>query len=284
MTIKELKENYHKILSEFFPSEEINSFIHLLSEKYLSYTRLDLAINASEVLSEENEKKFTIALERLSRQEPIQYIIGHTHFFGNDFLVDAYTLIPRPETEELVQWVIDDHGKTSGQSLKLLDLGTGTGCIAISLAKAIPASEVSAIDVSSEALSIAKKNAEQLEAKIQFIQADLLSNPVLNDRYDVIVSNPPYVRNLEKKWMKPNVLDHEPSLALFVSDEDPLLFYRHIARLANAYLASSGILYLEINQYLSDDLRALLKQEGFEAIEIRNDIFGNPRMAKVMRS
>jgi release factor glutamine methyltransferase len=218
-------------------------------------------------------------LEKLKIQIPIQYIIGTTHFYGLEFIVDENVLIPRPETEELVDWIVKLNSKLSKKkNLKILDIGTGSGCIAVSLAKNIPNSEVFAIDVSEKALAIAKKNAILNKVPVTFLHKNILETKDLNQKFDIIVSNPPYVRNLEKAEIKPNVLDNEPHLALFVPDNDPLIFYKKIAELAAANLNPNGQLFFEINQYLGKETQELLEYIGLKNIELRKDIYGNDRM------
>ena len=186
-------------------------------------------------------------------------------------------LIPRPETEELVDWVLTTVTPTS-KPLKIIDIGTGSGCIAISLAKSLPNAEVTAVDVSAKALQVARRNAELNGVTINFLHQDILQTSTLPDTYDIIISNPPYVRSLEKAEMQANVLEYEPHLALFVSDTDPLLFYNRIATLARRTLLPQGSLFFEINQYLGDEMKTLLKAKGFEKVVLRKDLSGNDRM------
>lgn len=280
MTLKELKSTFITQLSEVYPSQEVESIFTVLSEYFLNYTRLENVLKADESLSEEIIKHFENAISRLKRQEPVQYICGKTEFYSLPFKVDKHTLIPRPETEGLVQWIIDDENKKQTKSKTLLDIGTGSGCIAISLAKNLKDIDVSALDFSPEALKTAHKNSVLNSVKVTFFELDLLDEQTLPQRYDIMVSNPPYVRELEKSNMRSNVLEYEPKSALFVTDKDPFLFYRRIARLANLYLTDNGRVYFEINEYLSDELKALLLTERFTDIEVRKDIFGKDRMIK----
>ena len=210
----------------------------------------------------------------------MQYILGTTSFYDLEFEVNNDVLIPRPETEELVAWILSNIEITkSANKLKILDIGTGSGCIAISLAKNISNSEVFAIDVSEKALAVAQKNASTNEVKVIFIEENILNTESLHQTFDVIVSNPPYVRNLEKQEIHKNVLDYEPHLALFVEDDDDaLLFYRKIAHLAQKNLSENGQLYFEINQYLGKQMIELLQEKGFKNIELKKDIYGNDRM------
>lgn len=258
----------------------MNSFFNLLIESYLGMNRLDFALKPEKVLTSEEKEKFEAAIYRLSQHEPIQYIIGETEFFGLKFKVDKNVLIPRPETEELVQWILDDIRESSIPSnLKILDIGTGSGCIAISLAKNLPNAEIFALDISEKALKTAKENADLNKVKVKFIQADILNLDSLTGKFDVIVSNPPYVREMEKAEMHRNVLENEPDLALYVKDSDPLIFYGKIAKLAEEGLQKSGNLYFEINQYLANETEEILKNSGFKT-ELKKDIFRNYRMLR----
>lgn len=282
LKISDLKSNFIKALSGLYPSEEIESFFNILSEKYLNLSRIDIALDRDQLVSEANVGKIEKVLARLKTFEPIQYILGETEFFGLPFKVTSKTLIPRPETEELVQWILDEvlYFKNKPELLEILDIGTGSGCIAISLAKHLPDANVSALDISEEALRIAKENAEANEVSISFFESDILACESLPEGYDFIVSNPPYVRELEKHFMEANVLAHEPEIALFVEDADPLLFYRKIADLAKVSLKPNGALFFEINEYLGEDMVSLLEDMGFKQIEIRKDIYGKDRMLK----
>lgn len=212
---------------------------------------------------------------------PIQYLLGKTSFYGLDFEVNENVLIPRPETEELVDWILESQkSKAESRKLKILDIGTGSGCIAVSLAKNLSDAKVFAIDVSEKALATAKKNAEINAVEITFISQNILETQDLGQKFDIIVSNPPYVRHLEKEEIKKNVLDNEPHLALFVEDNDALIFYRKIAELAQKNLSSSGQLYFEINQYLGKEMIELLETMNFKNVELRKDIYGNDRMTR----
>lgn len=242
-------------------------------------SRLDLALDHRKELSASEEKKFEDALLRLLKHEPIQYIIGETEFFGLKFKVNKNVLIPRPETEELVQWILKDLESLKTQELSILDIGTGSGCIAISLAKKLPNARVSAIDISEGALEIARSNAKMNDVEIDFILQDILKSAELPGKYDLIVSNPPYVRELEKKEMHRNVLENEPEMALYVKDLEPLIFYQKITKLAETDLKLGGSLYFEINQYLGKETAEVLTESGFKPFSGK-DIFGNDRMLK----
>ncbi len=282
LKLKELKTNFLSSLSSLYPSEEIQSFFNILSEKYLHLSRIEIALNSEKIISKEDVEKFQKILLRLQNQEPIQYIIGETDFFGLTFKVNKHTLIPRPETEELVDWILLEQKLIThnSQPITILDVGTGSGCIAISLAENLSEAKVSALDISEEALKMARQNAELNKVDVEFFQTDILKTKSLPRKYNVVVSNPPYVRELEKKQMQQNVLNYEPDSALYVKDKDPLLFYRVISKLAKDHLQPNGKLFFEINEYLAMELILLLKSEGFQNIEVKKDIFGKDRMIK----
>ncbi|MBW1297729.1 peptide chain release factor N(5)-glutamine methyltransferase [Aquimarina litoralis] len=281
MKIKDLRNNFVASLSELYGIEEARSFFYLLSENKLGLRRIDIALVLEKVMSKDVLRYFEEAQSRLLNQEPIQYILGNTEFYGLMFQVNKNVLIPRQETEELVDWIIKDcQNRISNKSLKILDIGTGSGCIAISLAKTIEGAEVFAIDVSEKAIEVAKQNAQSNNVDIQFVHQDILKVDTLNENFDIIVSNPPYVRELEKKEIKPNVLDNEPDIALFVSDQDPLVFYRKITELAKESLAVDGMLYFEINQYLGFETKKMIQEFGYTSVDLRKDIYDNDRMIK----
>ncbi|MAN59834.1 MAG: protein-(glutamine-N5) methyltransferase, release factor-specific [Flavobacteriaceae bacterium] len=279
MTLAELKATYQKKLTSRYPASEIASFFQLLVEEKLNLSRIETAMQANREISEAELDYFENALSRLLKYEPIQYIIGHTEFYGFPLNVTPATLIPRPETEELVDWVITDT-KANVSGCSVLDIGTGSGCIAISLAKHMLNASISALDVSSEALTVAKENARGNNVSIDFFKFDILSANAIPQRYNYIVSNPPYVRESEKNEMQKNVLDFEPASALFVADADALVFYRAIARLAKNHLVVGGALYFEINEYLSEPMLKLMADEGFGKVELRKDFRGKFRMMK----
>lgn len=278
MKIKDLRANFIDSLSGIYDLEEILSFFYILSEDILNLKRVDVAMRLDQDISVNQIEIFDKIKQRLEKQEPIQYILGQSDFYGMSFKVSPNVLIPRPETEELVDWIIKDQSKKA--SLTILDIGTGSGCIAVSLAKNLPKSKVYAIDVSEQALEIAKENAKNNKVEVTFIKEDILKVESLFQKFDIIVSNPPYVREIEKQEMKPNVLHNEPSLALFVSDKNPLLFYEKIAILANEKLNNDGMLYFEINQYLSFETKKRIEEIGFTSVEVREDIYGNKRMIR----
>lgn len=285
MLVKEFKEIFTSTLLPYYDIMEVESFFFMILKDVKNITRVDLALQPALVLTpDESLKVFTI-LNDLQTYRPIQYILGSTSFYGLLFQVNENVLVPRPETEELVDWIIDEN--RDKPHLQILDIGTGSGCIAISLAKNLKETQVTAIDVSVKALEIASQNALYNKAEINFIQADILKTgnlmPDLSlSPFDIIVSNPPYVRHLEKTSISRNVLDFEPHLALFVEDNDALLFYRKIAQLALQNLKPNGKLYFEINQYLGQEMVNLLASLGFVAITLKKDIYGNDRMIRCL--
>lgn len=278
MLLKEYRQDFIEKLTPIYDAGEAESFFYLALEELKGWKRIDMALNADAVITATDLPKWDNFLEQLKKHRPIQYILGKAHFYGMEFKVDENTLIPRPETEELVEWIIKENN--NGIPIKILDIGTGSGCIAISLAKNLPNAEVHAIDVSEGALAVAKSNARSNGVTVRFIKQDILTAEVLPETYDVIVSNPPYVRNLEKEEINKNVLEYEPHLALFVDDNHALLFYRKIADLAGNFLKPAGILFFEINQYLGEETKAMLKEKGFTNVELRKDIYGNDRMIR----
>ncbi len=270
-------------LSGRYADGEIRNFYYLILE-YLTGLELSRLLAENSDLSEEIHRSFEQIVDRLQHFEPIQHIFGSAVFYRLPFKVNQSVLIPRPETEELVEWILSMN--VDKKNLSLLDIGTGSGCIAISLAKHRPDWSITAVDISPDALAVAKENADENGVKVNFIEADVFhssflashSSPLIPHSFDIIVSNPPYIRELEKAEMSANVLDYEPTQALFVSDADPLIFYRRIARFANGNLAENGQLFFEINQYLGQETVDVLDEVGFKEIELRKDFFGNDRM------
>lgn len=283
MKLLDIKETFVRELNGMYPEQECVSFFNILIDFYYQVSRLQLAVNIN--LEVQDYSKMLEALVLLKQQVPIQYITGETLFYGLHFCVTKNTLIPRPETEELVDWIINTNCKLE-IPIRVLDIGTGSGCIAIALAKHMPKAQVYAIDVSKEALKVAKSNAEKNNVSITFLEQDILApdasnmDALLDVNFDVIVSNPPYVRHLEKKMMHANVLNNEPHLALFVADDDPLKFYQAITKFAKAKLKTKGTLFFEINEYLGTEMKNLLQTEGFKDIDLKQDFFGKDRMLK----
>jgi release factor glutamine methyltransferase len=286
MQIRQYKTIFQKELSFLYDEKEVDSFFYLILEQFHQKKRIDLALNPTIEMDALQLSRWENVVEELKKQKPIQYILGETEFYGLPFLVNENTLIPRPETEELVDLIIAESLKSSLGEDELnevkvesvLDIGTGSGCIAISLAKNLVNTKVYAIDVSEKAIEMAQKNADVNKVEVHFIQKDILETAVLEQAFDIIVSNPPYVRMLEKSQIKSNVLEYEPHLALFVDDHDALLFYRKIAQLAQKNLKPNGKLYFEINQYLGKETVNLLEELSFKDVRLIKDIYGNDRM------
>ena len=281
MNIKNLKSHFFSELQTIQEESEIESFFFILTEYLLNLKRIDISLNPDFEVSETDLETWNTIISELKTEKPIQYITGEAWFYGYRFEVNENTLIPRPETEELIEWIVEESKNLKIQqpnNLNILDIGTGSGCIPISLKKELPNAEVFTIDVSEKALEMARKNAVDNEVEVNFMLKNILETDSLVEKYDVIVSNPPYVRNLEKQEIKKNVLAYEPHLALFVEDSDALLFYRKIAQLALTSLTPNGKLFFEINQYLGKETVALLENLGFKNIELRKDSVGNDRM------
>ena len=266
-------------LESVYDPEEAKNIAYLILEEVTALDKTDILIEKSYQLSGEPKEKISNILKRLLANEPIQYILGKAAFYGFELSVNEYVLIPRQETEELVDWMI----KSKHQAKHILDIGTGSGCIPIALAKHYPSSQVHAWDVSEKALEVAQKNAGDHEVKVYFHLVDVLDQ-VPDEEFDLIVSNPPYVLEEEKAEMQSNVLDHEPGTALFVPNQDPLLFYRTICEMSVSHLNSSGWLYFEINEKYGQEVVTLMRRFNFHEIEIRQDLNGKDRMVRGQKS
>ncbi len=261
-------------LQPYYTAEEVSALSRIVCCDLLGQAPTDYYLGKDIVLSSKKEQELEDILQRLSRFEPLQYIEGRTLFLGREFWVAPGVLIPRPETEELVELML----KEIPADARILDVGTGSGCIAISLAKELPDTLVTAWDVSPEALSVARVNARKLQANVRFVECDVLACQVDEvGLYDVIVSNPPYVTEAEKADMEPNVLQWEPSLALFVPDDDPLRFYRRIAVLGRDMLADGGRLYFEINRAYGREMVEMLRTMGYVGVRVEKDLSQNDR-------
>ena len=271
MKLKDLKKDFISKLAITYPNEEILSIFKILCKDYLNVSPTKLLLSGEELINKKQADMFSKVIIRLLNEEPIQYVLKTTSFYGLEFICTPSALIPRSETEELVDWII----KSERNKISILDIGTGTGCISVSLANH-NSFEVDALEVSSSALDLAKQNAKKNNVNINFIEADIFEYKS-NKKYDLIVSNPPYVRNLEKNKMQNNVLNFEPELALFVEDDDPLVFYRAILKFAHNTLVEKGKIYFEINEYLYDEMKALLISTGYVDIELKKDFFGKYR-------
>ena len=279
MTSKNLHNWFIKTLSKQYPKSEIDTFFYWIVEDVIHLKRIDVTLNPDFQISQKDFETIEKQLNRLKKQEPIQHILGYTEFYGLRFKVDKHVLIPRPETEELVDWVVSDYKNKSPKNI--IDVGTGSACIAIALKKSLPECNLSALDISEKALDVAKQNASNHKVSLNFIKQDILKSNKLPDNTDVIISNPPYVKFDEKERMRDNVLNYEPHKALFVKDNDPLIFYRKICELA-IKANQTIIIYFEINQYLTDDLKIMLSDFEINTYEFRQDFRGNDRMLKLL--
>ena len=269
-----LDRHIRGVLQACYPAREAANLSRILCCEVLGQSRVDYYLGKDITLSPNGAKELDAILARLCKYEPIQYVQGTARFLGRDFRVAPGVLIPRPETEELVEAMLEEIPADG----RLLDVGTGSGCIAVTLSKELPQAQVTAWDVSADALALAELNNRLLQASVRFEQRDVLTcRPRAEERYDVIVSNPPYVTEAERKEMEPNVLDWEPSLALFVPDSDPLRFYRRIGELGRDLLSEGGRLYFEINRAYGDATAGLLRSQGYANACIRRDIAGNDR-------
>lgn len=280
--LNDIRKHYISELASGYDKHESEILMNMLIEFYFKLTITDLVLNPERRLSESEMLKLHFAVKDLLNDKPIQYILGEADFLDMKFKVTPDVLIPRPETEELVMLVVDREKDTA---INILDIGTGSGCIAISLKKRLKQANVRAIDISSKALEVAKENAVKNDANVDFSNFDILvEDTYLGNRLDVIVSNPPYVKNSEKKLMKSNVLDYEPDDALFVSDEDPLIFYKAIVRFAKLNLKERGRLYFEINENLGKETVKLLEENGYSNVELHTDLNGKHRFVSAISS
>ena len=279
--MKRIVQIINERLSNHYPTGEVTALTRIIAIEILGISQTTYFLKDDVTLNAEQEALLDNAIERLKKQEPIQYILGYSHFCGLKFKVTPATLIPRPETSELVEWIAADN---KGKTVDILDIGTGSGCIAVSLAHMLPMSNVTAWDISPEALAVATENSRSNGTEVTFGQVDILAHEPLDEQFDIIVSNPPYIKEIEKENMEHNVLDWEPHTALFVPDSDPLLFYRTIANNGLTLLKPGGTLYFEINRAHGAETAEMLAKFGYKEIELRKDISGNDRMIKATRA
>ncbi|NLR61321.1 peptide chain release factor N(5)-glutamine methyltransferase [Chitinophaga polysaccharea] len=267
-------------ISELYDEREAASIAHIIMEYLTGMSKLDRIVHKTKMLSPDQNQRLKTAIEALQRQEPVQYITGTGWFYGMELLVNKNVLIPRPETEELVEWIVQDTAHR--HRLHLLDVGTGSGCIPLALKKSLPDAQVSAVDVSEGALEVARSNASRLRLEVNFLLMDALDPAQVSTlpSFDLIVSNPPYITQSEQQSMQEQVWGYEPSLALFVPDNDALLFYRHISMMAKQKLLPGGALYFEINEALGKEVVALMEELGFKEVTLKQDMFGKDRMVK----
>lgn len=283
MQIKQIKNNIIDTLQDIYSKDELQSFARIISEHIIKKPYAYILANSDDVLDDYQQEEFANIINKLKQENPIQYILGEMEFYNINLFVEQGVLIPRNETEELVDWIIKDN--QNKQDLNILDIGTGSGCIILSLSKALNPNSAKAVDVSNNALKIASKNANLNKLNIEFSKTNILNTKpsFFDKKFDIIVSNPPYVKESEKLLMKNNVLNYEPELALFVDDNNPLIFYDRIAKLASKILRPSGYLYFEINEALGKETVELIKKYGFADVVLRNDINDKPRMIRAKK-
>lgn len=267
-------------LAEVYDSRELQAIISLIFSYVKGWSRVDLFMNENKEISDFSREKIDSIVDRMLLGEPIQYITGDARFYGMDFKVGPGVLIPRPETAELVDWIVDDNRK---EDLSVVDIGTGSGCIAVSLARTLPFPSVTAVDFSSVALEVAEKNAAALKANVKFIKADMYSWLPDADSLDIVVSNPPYIAPDEEEDMEVRVKDFEPREALFVDGDDPIRPYKRIERIAMQGLRRGGFVYLELNPRFAEDVRSLFENAGWQDVELRIDSYGKKRMLKARK-
>lgn len=283
LTLNDAYYDLAKALRSLYDEQEATAMAHMALEHITGMDKLSRIIHKADVLDSEQSMHYHHLKEKLLQGTPLQYVLGQAWFMGRSFKVNEYVLIPRPETEELVQWIIDEH--KDKQNLNILDVGTGSGCIPISLKLALPQASVTSIDISPEAISVAKENAASLNAPVNFQQLDFLNTALhtLLEQYDIIVSNPPYIPSSEHATMHSNVKDFEPSIALFVPDNDPLVFYKTIAQFGLKHLKSNGSIYCEIHRDFSEATCNVFSHAGYSYVIPRKDLHGNDRMTKAMQ-
>jgi release factor glutamine methyltransferase len=281
-TVSSILQVFRAELKNDYDEKEIRQFLNILFNEWLGWNRARVLLNQDEKLSEEEVSRFLLALEDLKIHKPIQYITGRIHFLDLDLLVTPDVLIPRPETEELVHMIIKENKSKQHEEFSMLDIGTGSGCIALSLKKNFPFSLVSAMDISLNALQLARKNADRNGCDILFVHHDILqkNGDFIFPGFDIIISNPPYITESEKKEMLDNVLDYEPYEALFVPDLDPLVYYKAIADFSVTHLFRSGLLYFEINERFGQEIKQLLLKMEFEKVEVLKDLNGKDRFIR----
>ena len=278
MSLQEIKIFLKQKLASKIDAVELSSLMGMLIEAVTGWNRMQQIVNVNTELSKEQQAQIELYAEQLLSGKPIQYILGKAWFMGNELMVNEHVLIPRPETEELVEWIIS-YANIMNKTLSIIDIGTGSGCIPIALKLALPLFSLTGLDISKEALAVAEINANNVKASIEWIEQDILNTAALDNTYDIIVSNPPYIPIREKANMQEQVVGFEPSIALFVSNEDPLIFYKAIAKMAKQNLSTNGQLFFEIHYDQGKAILALLDELNFHA-ELRQDSYGKNRMIR----
>ena len=287
MNLSQAKNQLQESISGIYDSREAENISQMVMESITGWERIDISLNRQAALSVNQLERIKQIGQELLAHRPVQYVLGESWFAGMKFFVDENVLVPRPETDELVNWVAEeiDNGPKGKQDLIVMDVGTGSGCIAISVKKKIPAVKMLAVDVSDAALSIAKKNSKSLNAEIELIKADFL-NPSIRQELpavDILISNPPYIPKSAGSTMSPGVVNHEPSLALFVDDHHPLVFYHALSEFGKTHLHSGGMIFAEINELMGPSVLELFERDGWE-LEMRKDLQGKHRMIKAWKS
>lgn len=282
MTYQEIRTDFIASRPDKIEAQEWEHLFYLLIDQYAELSRFELVQSLTDTVPDQILIQIQRAMSRLIKQEPIQYVLGSCYFLDLKLMVQPGVLIPRPETEQWVEQLIEtEKGAANSGTLKILEVGTGSGCISLALKYYLKA-DITAIDISQKALAVARHNADQLQLQCRFMQQDFLQNTP-DGQYDIVVSNPPYVRPTESAQMQPNVLEYEPHLALFVPQDDPLVFYRHLALKGRTMLLPNGRIYLEINEYLSEEVRKLFLLRGYSEVEIHLDLYGKPRWLSAIK-
>ena len=286
MTTGQIYNDFRNKLKTIYDDREAENICDWLFENVTGLKKWERRQNQNSEFAETDSEKIKTYLEELLKHKPVQYVLHEAWFYKRKFYVNENVLIPRPETEELVEWIVSDFKKEKySKPIKIIDIGTGSGCIPVSLKKELPESSIAAIDVSDKALSVAKINAEELHAIINFFQIDFLNENEwkMLSQYDIIVSNPPYIPLNEKEILAKNVTDFEPGIALFVKNNDPFIFYKKIAGFTKSHLKESGKIYVEVHEEYAKEVGSIFESAGF-LVEIKNDIYGKQRMVKSTKS
>jgi release factor glutamine methyltransferase len=283
MTISEVQKDFWEALLPLYGDREAKSITKMVLEKELELSSTKLSFERFRLVTQQQQQNLQAILKRLLKHEPVQYVLGEADFFGLKFKVNNHVLIPRPETEELVEWAVALIKEKKDPNLRILDIGTGTGCIPVTLAKSLPTAHMEACDVSEEALAVANENNTRLKTEVRFFKLDILNDALPVNTYDLVISNPPYIDHEEMADLAPHVLNFEPHLALFAPKADALIFYKAIAEKALTALKQNGILLFEINAAKGVEVVSLLKNLGYTNIELRNDLSGKERMVKGIR-
>lgn len=281
MTTLQARQQLLQVLFDRYPDREASIMADMVIEKLTGFPKIEQILNKQLPLLKWQEEQLEAYLKDLSKGRPVQYVLGEAWFYGLQLAVNEAVLIPRPETEELVDWIVKDVNKGNSGTKRILDIGTGSGCIALGIKKGLPGAEVVGMDLSVEALEVAKQNAASNSLAVQWVEDSILNPQQELGTFDIIVSNPPYITAAEKDQMLPHVLDFEPHLALFVYDQDPLLFYKAIYKYSKTHLNKGGALYFEINEQMGGELKRWCLEQGASEVEIKRDMQGKERMVRV---